>query len=461
MLNSKASEQLIKSQDEFFATGTTLSLAFRRTQLQKLQASLIKFEPQLLRAFHEDLRKSATESFITEISAIGTEIQHSLRHLGTWAKPEKCTTPLALAPARSEIRREPLGRCLIISPWNYPLFLNIGPLIAAISAGNVAVIKPSELAPATAHVIEMMLNETFPEYYLRVIQGDRDTSQWLLSQKWDLIFFTGGTEAGRIVAQAAAQHLTPCILELGGKSPCIVTQRANLNVCARRIVWGKFLNAGQTCVAPDYILVHQSVRQPLIDALKTEIIRAYGLHPLDNPEYPRIINQRHWQRLTALIDPQSLVFGGRSDAARLLIEPTLMVVKDSKDRMMDEEIFGPLLPIIEYQGGLDEVKTIIKSKSKPLALYLFSDDKREQETVLRDLTAGGVCINDTIVQCANPNLPFGGVGASGMGAYHGRHGFEAFSHRKAVLRNVSWIDLPIRYRPWGRFKRRALQLFLS
>jgi aldehyde dehydrogenase (NAD+) len=452
--------EIMRRQDQFFASGMTLSEEFRRAQLVKLRKAIEKHEGNILQAFAKDLRKSGTEAWFAEIGVTLAEIRHALHHLRNWMKPERCTTPLALAPARSEIRREPLGRCLILSPWNYPLLLNITPLVAALSAGNTVVLKPSELAPAMSAAIREMLSDSFPAELVCVLEGGVEMSRLLLDQRWDLICFTGGTEVGRSVAQAAAKHLTPCILELGGKSPCIVSRTADLAVAARRIIWGKFLNAGQTCLAPDYILVEESIHDALIQALKDEILLRFGSEPLNNPQLPRIINQRHFLRLQNLIAPGSVLHGGRSDIAALLIEPTLVAAHDRSSPAMREEIFGPVLPVLKVKNIAD-AKAFIKAGEKPLALYLFTADRREQEDILRSISFGGGCINDVLVHAGNPELPFGGVGESGMGAYHGRHGFEAFSHRKAVVRNSTFLDLPLRYAPWGRFKDKAFRLFLN
>lgn len=451
---------ILRRQDQFFATGMTLSEDFRRAQLLKLRQAVEKHEGNLIQAFARDLRKSPTEAYFAEIGVTLAEIRDALGHLSSWMKPERISTPMALAPARSEIRREPLGRCLIMSPWNYPLLLNITPLIAALAAGNTVVLKPSELAPAMSAAVRFMLEDTFPSELVAVLEGGIESSQLLLEQRWDLICFTGGTEVGRIIAQAAAKHLTPTILELGGKSPCIVTRSADIAVAARRIVWGKYLNAGQTCLAPDYILVDAAIHDTLVAALKAEITLRFGSEPLNNKELPRIINQRHFLRLQKLIEPGTVLHGGRSNADTLLIEPTLVSAQDRHAAVMREEIFGPILPVLKVKD-LSEAKAFVKAGEKPLALYLFTGDRNEQETILKNVSFGGGCINDTLVHAGNPGLPFGGVGESGMGAYHGRHGFEAFSHRKAVLRNNTLIDLPLRYRPWGRFKDKAFRLFLN
>jgi aldehyde dehydrogenase (NAD+) len=460
IVETQAILEIMRRQDQFFATGMTLNEEFRRAQLVKLRKALEKHEGSLLQAFAKDLRKSGTEAYFAEIGVTLAEIRHALQHLRTWMKPERCTTPMALAPARSEIRREPLGRCLILSPWNYPLLLTITPLVAALAAGNTVVLKPSELAPAMSSAVRELLEDTFPPELICVLEGGVEMSRLLLDQRWDLICFTGGTEVGRSVAQAAAKHLTPCILELGGKSPCVVSRSANLKVAARRIIWGKYLNAGQTCLAPDYILAEESIHDALVAALRAEIELRFGPEPLKNPQLPRIVNHRHFLRLQSMITPGTVIHGGRCDAEALLIEPTLVSASDRNSPAMREEIFGPVLPILKVKS-LAEAKAFIKAGEKPLALYLFTGDAGEQEDILRTISFGGGCINDVLVHAGNPELPFGGVGESGMGAYHGRHGFESFSHRKSVVRNNTFLDLPLRYAPWGRFKDKAFRLFLN
>jgi aldehyde dehydrogenase (NAD+) len=453
-------DDLIKRQDQFFQSGATRSYDFRRMQLQKLLDVAQRYEKAILEALAHDLRKHETESYLAEIGITYTEISEALKHLKRWMKPQRVGSPLAVWPARSQIVPEPLGRTLIISPWNYPYQLCIAPLIGAIAAGNVAVIKPSELAPHTAAVLEKMINETFAPEFIHVVNGGVELSQQLLDERWDHIFFTGSTAIGKVVAAAAARHLTPCTLELGGKSPCVVTRKANLEVTARRIVFGKFLNAGQTCVAPDYILVEDTIHDALIDALRREITLRFGSEPLRNEQLPRIINERHFQRLTRLIEPGKVNFGGRVDAGQLLIEPTLMTGVQVHDPVMQEEIFGPVLPIIPVKD-LEHAKKFILGFEKPLAFYLVSEDSREQQTMIHSVSFGGGCINDTLMHLANPNLPFGGVGASGTGAYHGKFTFDAFSHRKAVLVNGTSLDLPVRYFPWIPSKEKVLRLLLK
>lgn len=444
MGNWQAMQQLRAEQKHYHDSGATLSEAARREALLKLKKAIKRFEPELLEALAVDLKKSSVEAYMTEIGVVLTELSDALRHLRTWMKPRRRPTPLALWPARSEIRYEPLGRCLIMSPWNYPVLLNLAPLIAALAAGNVVVMKPSELAPATARALARLIKETFASRHVALVEGDKETSTWLLEQRWDMICYTGGTNVGRIVAEAAAKHLTPCLLELGGKSPCVVSDAANIEVAARRIVWGKFINAGQTCVAPDYVLATAGIYDRLIIALRKEILERFGAEALEHPQLPKIINSAHFQRLQRLLDPNKVVCGGKSDASRLLIEPTLLAGVNRSDPVMQEEIFGPILPILAVRN-LQEAEDFIRTFEKPLALYLFSQDLREQERIVSRLSYGGGCINDVLLHTGNASLPFGGVGQSGMGSYHGVFGFKAFSHEKALVFNTTKIDPALRY----------------
>jgi aldehyde dehydrogenase (NAD+) len=450
---------LLERQDQFFRSGRTLEIAYRLEQLRRLEAAIKQREPEIMTALHEDLRKHPTEAYATEIGIVYAEITEVLKHLKRWARPQKIKTPMGFWPARAKILREPYGRVLVISPWNYPFQLAIAPLIGAIAAGNVIVIKPSELAPATARLLTDLIRETFSPEFCSVVEGGVEVSQQLLDLRWDHIFFTGSTAVGKIVAQAAARHLTPCVLELGGKSPCIITAKANLDIAARRVAFGKFINSGQTCVAPDYILVESSVREAFISRLKAEITKMFGTSLLDNEQLPRIINDRHFQRLQRLIEPQRVIFGGQSDARRLLIAPTLMDGVDSHDPVMQEEIFGPVLPILTIRD-IEEAKDFVSKRDRPLALYLFSDDAREQQVILEGLRFGGGCINDTLIHVGVSNLPFGGVGASGLGNYHGRYSFECFSHQKSIVHNSSLIDFAFRYQPWNRLKDKLFRFFL-
>jgi aldehyde dehydrogenase (NAD+) len=437
-------QSVVSRQREFFETGKTKALSFRLNKLKQLYDAIRRFEPDIMASLRADLNKSAFEAYATEIGYVLSELRSTIKRLPRWAKPERVRSGLAQFGSRSRIYREPYGVVLVMAPWNYPFQLAAAPLLGAVAAGNCAIVKPSELTPSVSEVFSRLIAETFEPEHVTVVQGDALTSAELLEERFDHIFFTGSSRVGSLVMQAAARHLTPVTLELGGKSPCIVTPSARLDLAARRIVWGKFTNAGQTCIAPDYIYAHASVADALIRLLQEEIERQFGPDPLANPELTRIISRNHWQRLMSLIDPAKTVYGGRGDEERLRIAPTLLHPVSREDPVMREEIFGPILPILTYES-LDEVIAAIRAGDKPLALYVFSERKREQRLIIEQLSFGGGCINDTVFHYAHPGLPFGGVGKSGMGAYHGRHTFETFSHRKGVLEQTTRFDVPVRY----------------
>ncbi len=455
--------QLVKaspSQLDYFLSGATRSYEARRATLLRLKSALQKYELRICEALESDLRKHPNESYLSEIGIVYDEINHALKHLKSWMKPRRVKTPMSLQPAASHIVAEALGRVLIIAPWNYPLQLAINPAVGALAAGNVVTIKPSELTPATSKVIAAMIRESFDPALIQVVEGGVEASTSLLAEQWDHIFFTGSTQVGKIVAEAAAKHLTPCVLELGGKSPCIVMRSANLAIAARRIAFGKTLNAGQTCVAPDYILVEKGFEQEFVAALKKEIQNRYGENPLTNPQLPKIVSDRHFQRLSAFITPQYVVHGGRTDASQRLIEPTLLLGVPADHPVMQEEIFGPILPILTV-ANLDEALRFINAREHPLAFYIFSEDKEEQQKAVRGARFGGASINDTLSHLANTNLPFGGVGTSGYGAYHGEASFNCFVHQKAILQTATWFDMPVRYAPWTPMKDKLVRLFLN
>ena len=437
---------LIARQREYFLSGATRSREFRGEMLRKLLDALAASEATLLKALHADLRKSAAEAYAGEIGMVTGEIRHALRHLDAWMKPERRRAPWLAWPARASVRPEPLGVALIIGPWNYPLQLLLSPLVAAIAAGNCATLKPSEHAPHTSSALAAMINEAFPADFLTVIEGGRETAEALLREKFDTIFFTGGTEVGRAVLAAAARHLTPVTLELGGKCPCIVCADVPLETAARRIAWGKFMNAGQTCVAPDHVLVDHRVAAPFLVALKEAIMGFYGPDPQRSPDYGRIINRSHFDRLIRLLDDGDIASGGRHDAADLYIEPTVLTNLPIGSDAMRQEIFGPLLPVLEFTG-IDDVLADLSGGPAPLALYLFTRDRAVQTRVLEQTRSGGVCINDTISHILGNDLPFGGLGDSGMGAYRGKAGFDAFSHRRSVMRRALHPDPDFRYPP--------------
>lgn len=449
-------DEVYEAQSKHFATGRTLPREAREDALRALLHAFETKEKLIFDALHADLHKCTAEAYVTEAGFVTEEVKHTLRALKGWMKPKGSLSPLAIAPSRSFVHHQPLGLNLIIAPWNYPVQLAFAPLVGALAAGNVALIKPSELAPASSAACAEIAREAFPEELVAVIEGGVETSQALLERRWDHIFFTGGTNIGRIVAKAGAEHLSRVTLELGGKSPTIVTASADLDVAARRIAWAKGVNAGQTCVAPDYILVEASVHDGFLSRLKAAFVDFYGEDPKQSPDYGRIINERHFQRLVGLIDPDKVVHGGDHDESERYIAPTLMTDVTLDDRVMADEIFGPVLPILRIDS-VDEAITTIAQRPNPLALYLFTGDREEERKVVDRVSFGGGCINNAIVHLADPKLPFGGIGTSGVGAYHGRHSFELFSHTKAVLKSATFIDPSIKYPPYegklGLFRR--------
>lgn len=437
---------LVDRQRDFFASGQTRPAAFRERMLECLAEAISDYEEKILAALAADLGKSATEGYTTEVGPCLAEIRHARRHLRRWMKPRRVAGSKWFPLSRGRIVPEPLGVCLIVAPWNYPFALTIAPLVADIAAGNCAVLKPSELAPHTAQIIAEMIPEYFDEEYIRVVCGGPETSQELLRERWDHIFYTGGEKIARLVLTAAAQNITPATLELGGKSPCLVSDDCDMAKTARRIVWGKFLNAGQTCVAPDYLLVHRDVREELIGRLRGCITEFYGPNPQDSRDYGRIIHQRHFDRLVALMGEAKVICGGQTDRERLYIAPTLLEAGPAGGKIMEEEIFGPLLPILEYRD-IGEALDFIRRRPKPLALYIFSRSRRLQQKIISETSSGGVCVNDTVVHLTSHTLPFGGVGTSGFGRYHGRAGFDAVSNPKSVLHQTLLFDIPKRFPP--------------
>jgi len=441
---------LVERQRHYVQTGATRSLAFRRQQLQRLQQALRDRQETLLAALKADLSKPRLEALAGELAVCSEEIATALRHLPAWMRPQSVRPNLVQWPGRADTQAEPLGVVLIIAPWNYPIQLAITPLIGAIAAGNGAIVKPSELAPQSSRALAELLADCFPPEFVAVVEGDQEAAQALLAERFDSIFFTGSTRIGQLVMRAAAEHLTPVTLELGGKSPCIVTADLDLKVAARRIVWGKFLNAGQTCVAPDYLLVERSLQPALLEAIAATLREFYGDNPATSPDYARIVSDAHFQRLNALLerDRAKVVFGGDTDASQRYIAPTVLAGCTWDDATMAEEIFGPLLPVLVYDE-LEEAIASINARPKPLALYLFSRDRQTQNRVRTATSSGGFVVNDTIVHLASPRLPFGGVGASGFGRYRGRATFDTFSHRKSTLARPFWLDLPLRYPPYA------------
>lgn len=438
---------LLQRQRAYFASGATRPLSFRKQQLRALQAALMQFEPAIQAALWKDLHKPEFEVYGSEIGFVNSEIKRTLQQLHRWAKPQKLKISPVQFPGSARLVPEPLGVALIIGPWNYPVQLILAPLVGAIAAGNCALLKPSELTPNSSRVLAELIAATFAPEYIALVEGAVETSQALLAEAFDHIFFTGGTAIGKVVMAAAAQHLTPVTLELGGKSPCIVAPGADLATTARRIAWGRFINAGQTCIAPDYLLVHPSLQTPLLAALQQAIAELYGPDPQQSPDYGRIVSQHHWDRLQGLIDPAKLYCGGNGDRADRYLAPTLLNDVTWEDRVMADEIFGPILPVLTYDD-LGEAIAAITARPKPLALYLFGGDRATQKRIEQQTSSGGLCFNDTILQVGLPDAPFGGVGPSGMGAYHGRASFDSFSHKKTVLQRPFWLDARFRYPPY-------------
>lgn len=440
-------QSAIAKQRAFFATGQTKNYDFRLAQLNKLLELIQGNDKLILDAVHADLRKPAIEAYGSEVLSTLAEIKYAAKHLRKWMKPQKVGTPINLFPSSSYIYTEPLGVVLIVAPWNYPFTLTIQPLVGAIAAGNCAILKPSEHTPHTSKAIAKIINENFDPSFITAIEGGIETNQALLAEKFDHIFFTGGTAIGRIVMEAAAKHLTPVTLELGGKSPCIVDAECDLDIAAKRIVWGKFYNSGQTCVAPDYLLVQRNIKPILIEKLVACLRTFFGDNPQQSPDFGRIVNDRQFDRLVGLLDEGKILIGGTSDKSDRFIAPTLIDGVSPSAKIMADEIFGPILPILEYDQ-ISEAIAFINHQPKPLALYLFSNNKQNQQKILQEVSFGGGCFNDTIMHLGNPELPFGGVGDSGIGGYHGKATFDTFSHRKSVLKNSFRFDLKWRYPPY-------------
>lgn len=443
----------IDIQKEFFVSGATRNVEYRIRQLRSLYHIIQIYQEEICEALHRDLGKSRQEAYVTEIGIVLSQINHALSHLRKWAKPRRVKTSFMQLKGSGWVIPEPYGVCLILSPWNYPFQLSIAPAVAAIAAGNCVIIKPSEQAPATAELLSKIFNQNFEQRFCHVITGGAEVAKSLLMQKFDYIFFTGGAKIGQEVLQQAAKNMVPCTLELGGKSPCIVDDTAVIPIAARRIVWGKTLNSGQTCVAPDHLYVHKKVYKQLLEAMQGCVREFYGEHPEQSEEYGCIVNQKHFDRLCALMDGCEILFGGETDPEQRKIAPTFLSLPNLKHPIMEEEIFGPLLPIIPYED-IDEVISQIRRRPAPLAFYLFTRDTRVENHVMRELPFGGGCVNDTILHITGENMPFGGVGESGMGSYHGKAGFDTFSHEKSILRSSSVLDIGLRYPPYGKTARR-------
>ncbi|MDE5897113.1 MAG: aldehyde dehydrogenase [Clostridia bacterium] len=453
-------ETLLNRQHEYFTSGATLPVKFRIAALKRLRSAIRTHERELLAALKSDLGKSETEAYMCEIGMTYAEIAYLLKHVKKFAKPEKARTPLSQFPAKSYKLRSPYGCALIMSPWNYPLLLSLEPLADAIAAGNCAIVKPSAYSPATGEAVRKLISETFLPEHVSVVTGGRRENDRLLDLPFDKIFFTGSIAVGKEVMRRAAEKLIPVTLELGGKSPCIVDETADLKLAAKRIVFGKFLNCGQTCVAPDYLLVHESVKETFLKELAIQTERQFGADPLTNPDYGKIVNEKHYARIRSLIDEKKIYFGGRCDDTALRIAPTILNGATREDACMKEEIFGPVLPVLTYRdrGALIEELNALPS---PLALYLFSSDKKAIGDITARCSFGGGCINDTIIHLASPYLPFGGAGESGMGCYHGKDGFFCFTHEKSIVNKSVRIDLPMRYQPYTKKKENMIRKFLK
>lgn len=453
-------DKILESQRKYFGTGATLPVNFRIKMLKKLYSAVKHHESEINAALKSDLGKSDFEGFMCEAGLVLTEISYMIKHVKKFASNHIVYTPIAQFASVSYKKPSPYGNVLIMSPWNYPFLLTIDPLADAIAAGNTVVVKPSAYSPATSEIIRKIVEECFPPEYVAVITGGRRENAALLDKKFDMIFFTGSQNVGKEVLRKAAEHLTPAVLELGGKSPCIVDSSAKLKIAAKRIVFGKYLNCGQTCVAPDYILCQESVKDELVEEIIKQVKKQYGENPLKNPDYGKIVNEKHFDRLLGLIDKDKVVLGGESKRETLQVAPTVMDNVTFDDAVMQEEIFGPIMPVLTFKNP-DDVFDILKAGQKPLALYIFSENKKNIRSITSRCSYGGGCINDTIIHLATSEMGFGGVGESGMGAYHGKAGFDAFSHTKSIVDKKTWMDLPMRYQPYNRgIYGKLLKIFL-
>ena len=451
---------ILEQQKQFFRSGATLSVEYRVEMLRKLYDTIKANKKEIAIALQQDLGKSEFESFMCETGMVLSEITYMIKNTAKLAAKKKVSTPIAQFPSVSYQKPVPYGNVLVISPWNYPFLLAMDPVVDAVAAGNTVVLKPSAYSPATSEIVRTIIEAVFPKEYVAVVTGGRRENTSLLEKKFDMVFFTGSQNVGKEVLRHTAEHLTPTVLELGGKSPCIVDETANIELAAKRIVFGKFLNCGQTCVAPDYILCDKTIKYELIGAIQRQLRRQYGVLPIENPSYGKMINEKHYERVAKLIDPKKVAFGGYGKRDKLQIAPTLMDHVTWNDPIMQEEIFGPVLPVLEYEE-FEEIFGLLADKPKPLALYLFTENKERVEAVNDRLSYGGGCINDTVIHLATSEMGFGGVGESGMGSYHGKAGFEAFSHRKSIVEKKTWLDLPMRYQPSKFLYERLLEKFLK
>lgn len=451
--------KIVENQKKFFETGKTYDVNYRIKMLKKLKQAILDNEELINGALKEDLGKSETEAYMCEVGLTLSELSYQIKHIKKWSRNKRCRTGLANFHAKSFCVREPYGSVLIMSPWNYPFMLCIEPMVGAIAAGNCCVLKPSAYSPAVSKVIKKIISEVFPLEYVAVVEGGRAENTELLNQRFDYIFFTGGVTVGRLVMEKASANLTPVTLELGGKSPCVIEGTCNLKLAAARLVFGKYLNCGQTCVAPDYVLVDKRIKEKFIKQVKIQIKKMFGENPLKNPNYGKIINKKHFDRILGLIDKSKIVCGGKYNEETLQIEPTVLDNVTVDDAVMQEEIFGPIMPIIPYDS-IDEAERFIKNREKPLALYIFTNDKSVEERFVKYISFGGGCVNDTILHLATSEMGFGGVGNSGMGSYHGKKSFETFSHEKSILKKYCWIDMPMRYQPYKKKYLKLIKMFL-
>ncbi len=447
-------------QKEYFNSHVTKDVGFRLKHLKELKRVVFKYEKEICQALYDDFRKSEFEVMSSEIGVVISELNKTIKNLKKWNKPKRVLPSLINFPSSARIYHEPYGNVLIISPWNYPFNLALTPLVGAIAGGNTVVLKPSELTPQTSAVIRKILEEVFDENYVAVVEGNAEVAQNLLKMKWDYIFFTGSPRIGKYVYQAAAKNLTPVTLELGGKSPALIDKTANVKIAARRIVWGKFLNAGQTCIAPDYILIDKSKSESFLSFLKEEIRKQYGDNPRNSPDFPRIINSPNFERLKAMLDKDKIAIGGDYDKSEKYIAPTVLLNPELDSPVMQGEIFGPILPVITY-NTMETAEKVIKKYPKPLAFYIFSNNKKTQKYIINKYSFGGGVINDTVVHFINDRLPFGGVGESGISQYHGKHSFYTFTREKSVVKRYNWLDIPVRYLPSTDLKKKLVKFFLT
>ena len=453
-------ENIVQKQREFFKTGKTKDVNFRKKALKDLKTVIINRQEEINNALKLDLNKSETESYMAEIGMVLSELSYAIKHVNSWAKSKRVQTPLAQFHSKSYYVSEPYGVSLIIAPWNYPFMLALDPLVGSIAAGNCCVLKASRNAPNTCKILQSIISDIFPSEYITVIGTELESTSELLNHRFDYIFFTGSVRVGKMIMESASKYLTPVTLELGGKSPCIVEKTANIPLAAKRIMFGKVLNAGQTCVAPDYILVQKDVKDELIKEMKKSLTKFLGENPIDNDNYTKIINKKQFERIKGLLENQNIILGGKFDEEKQKIEPTFLDEPDENSAVMQEEIFGPIFPIISYEN-IEEVIEFVQKREKPLALYLFTQSKKVQKLIQKNLSFGGGCINDTIIHLASSKLGFGGVGNSGMGAYHGKRSFDTFSHEKSIVKKYTWLDLPMRYMPYTKGKLKIIKMFLK